>query len=311
MVRELRATLSRRPRSIPPKYFYDDVGCRLFDAICDLPEYYLTRAERALLLANSDRIVQQAQAESLIEIGSGMARKTGALLRSMRRHCTSPTYVPFDIAGEAIERSVGGLLAECPNLRVWGVVGDFVHDCARLALVARSVPGPRLFAFLGSTIGNLEDRQAAALLRQLARLMTDRDRFLLGVDLVKDAHVLNAAYNDAQGITAEFNKNVLRVVARELGGEIPERFFEHAAAYDEARERIEMHLISTREQVLTLPRADLRLVLSKGEAILTEISRKFTRSSAERMLATGGLQLIEWTSDGQFALCVARAVEPS
>ncbi|HXX70252.1 MAG TPA: L-histidine N(alpha)-methyltransferase [Polyangiaceae bacterium] len=311
MARELRATLSRRPRSIPPKYFYDDVGCRLFDAICDLPEYYLTRAERELLLAHSDRIVQQAQAESLIEIGSGMARKTGSLLRSMRGRGIAPTYVPFDIASEAIERSVSALLAECPNLRVCGVVGDFIHDCARLAMVARSVPGPRLFAFLGSTIGNLDDEQAAALLREVARLMIDRDRFLLGVDLVKAPDVLNAAYNDAQGVTARFNKNVLHVLARELGGEISDRFFEHIAAYDEARERIEMHLVSTREQVITLPRADLRLALSKGELILTEISRKFTQASAERMLAAGGLLLTEWITDGQFALCVARAAASS
>jgi L-histidine Nalpha-methyltransferase len=311
MARELRATLLRCPRSIPPKYFYDEVGCRLFDAICDLPEYYLTRAERALLLKHSEAIVSEAGAVSLIEIGSGMARKTGAILSAMRSRCASPIYVPFDIAPEAIEQSADALLAQCPNLRVFGVVGDFVHDCARLGGVSRSLPGPRIFAFLGSTIGNLDDEQAATLLRELGRLMTERDRFLLGIDLVKDPRVLHAAYNDAQGITAKFNKNVLRVLARELAGEISDRFFEHVAVYDEARERIEMRLVSTREQTIVLRRADLRVVLSKDESILTEISRKFTRASAERMLAAGGLQLTEWMSDGQFALCVARVPRPS
>lgn len=308
MARELRATLLRRPRSIPPKYFYDDVGCALFDAICDLPEYYLTRAEKALLLAHSESIVRGAAAVSLIEIGSGMARKTGALLRAMRGQCASPTYVPFDIAPEAIERSAAALLAEYPQLRVHGVVGDFLHDCGRLGAVARRLQGPRIFAFLGSTIGNLDDAQATALLGEIAHLMAPPDRFLLGVDLVKDPRILHAAYNDAQGITARFNKNVLRVLARELDGEISDHFFEHAAAYDPERERMEMHLVSTQDQTLMLRRADLRLVVPKGECILTEISRKFTRASAERMLAAGGLQMTEWMSDEQFALCLARVL---
>jgi L-histidine N-alpha-methyltransferase len=308
MAREVRAGLSRAPRSIPPKYFYDDVGSRLFDAICDLPEYYLTRAERALLERHADGIVERARPRSIVEIGSGMARKTGLLLRALCARVSSPTYVPFDIAPEPIAASARTLLAAHPTLRVRGVVGDFASDCARLGVGAPVSNGPRLFAFLGSTLGNLDEREAPALLGGLARLMTGHDRLLLGVDLVKDPRVLHAAYNDAQGATAAFNKNVLRVLARELDGELDHQAFEHLAHYDEALQRVEMHLVSTRAQILALHAADVRVALWEGERVLTEISRKFTRDSIEGTLSLGGMRLLEWIAadDGAFALCVAR-----
>lgn len=307
MAREVREGFARRPRSIPPKYFYDDVGSQLFDAICQLPEYYLTRAERALLVRHADVIVRESQAGVLVEIGSGMARKTGALLASMCARSISPTYVPFDIAPEPIQQSARALLEDHPQLRVRGVVGDFAHDCARLALAAPPFAGPRLFAFLGSTIGNLDEDEAPAMLERVAQLMTERDRFLLGVDLVKDARVLHAAYNDSRGLTARFNKNVLSVLARELEGDVDLRGFEHCALYDEAKQRIEMRLVSTRAQVLTFRSADVRADLARGEHVLTEISRKFTRESVEQLLVAGGMRLDSFLSDGQFALCVARA----
>jgi L-histidine Nalpha-methyltransferase len=314
MIREVRAGLSRRPRSIPPKYFYDDAGSRLFDAICELPEYYLTRAEGALLAGFGERIVNDARARALVEIGSGMARKTGPLLRALCARADSaetaqtPWYVPFDIAPEPIRRSARELLKANPTLRIRGVVGDFVHDAARLDVATRSLPGPRLFAFLGSTVGNLDETEAPALLRAIARLMTADDRFLLGLDLVKAPAVLHAAYNDVQGVTAAFNKNVLRAVSRELGGDIDPSTFQHLAFYDPERERIEMHLVSTRAQTWSLPGADLRVGLEAGEGILTEISRKFTRVSAGRMLEQGGMQVTDWVTGpgGDFALCVAR-----
>jgi L-histidine N-alpha-methyltransferase len=313
MAREVSAGLSKVPRFISPKYFYDAVGSRLFDAICELPEYYVTRAERALLERHADAIVGRAAACSLIEIGSGMARKTGLLAEALCARHPSPIYVPFDIAPEAIAASARALLAEHPTLRVRGVVGDFVRDCGRLAVNAPRIDGPRLFAFLGSTIGNLDERAAPALLGSIAELMTEADRFLLGVDLVKDPRILHAAYNDAKGVTAAFNKNVLRVLARELDGDIDERAFEHLAFYSESMQRIEMHLVSTRPQTITLRGADVRIDLGRGERILTEISRKFTRLTTERTLSRGGMRVLEWIPDdgGMFALCVAAIEKPT
>ncbi len=315
MIRELRDGLGRSPRSIPPKYFYDDAGSLLFDQICDLPEYYLTRAERMLLVTHAQRIVEGAGASSLVEIGSGMARKTGPLLRAMSSQSAAPLYVPFDIAPEPIRESAKALLAAHPTVRVRGVVGDFAHDCARLNAGAPPGAGPRLFAFLGSTIGNLDENEAPALVQSLAGQMTSHDRFLLGVDLVKDAAVLHAAYNDSRGVTAAFNKNVLRVIARELDGDVDAWAFEHLAFYDAERQRIEMHLVSTRDQVLTLRAADLRIRLDAGERIRTEISRKFTREGVECMLAEGGMRMLDWVVDSSpgargFALCVASATRP-
>jgi L-histidine N-alpha-methyltransferase len=314
MVRDVRAGLSTRPRSIPPKYFYDDVGSRLFDAICDLPEYYLTRAEAALLASHAEPIVAQSGADVLIEIGSGMARKTSPLLTALCRRSAGlarrppPLYVPFDIDADTIRRSATILLKAHPTLRVHGLAGDFSRDCKPMGLVAPPSVGTRLFAFLGSTIGNLDEDEAPALLRAIAHLMTPSDRFLLGLDLVKDVRHLHAAYNDASGVTAAFNRNVLRVVARELGGDVDPDAFGHYAFYDERLQRVEMHLVSERRQTLTLTAADLHVDFDAGEHVLTEISRKFTRESAERTLVEGGMALTDWLTapHGAFALCVAR-----
>jgi L-histidine Nalpha-methyltransferase len=307
MAREVRSGLSSRPRSIPPKYFYDERGSRLFDAICDLPEYYLTRAEFALLQAHAAGIVQRSRARCLVEIGSGMARKTGSLLRAISARTLSPVYVPFDIAPGPIRESARGLLAAHPTLRVRGIVGDFAHECVRLSRGLSASDGPTLFAFLGSTIGNLDETEAPALLRTIASLMQRNDRFLLGIDLVKDPSTIARAYNDAQGVTAAFNKNVLSVLARELDGRLDESAFEHLALYDEARERVEMHLVSQRPQTVTLCSGDMHIELGRGERVMTEISRKFTEESAKRMLFEGGMTMLEWLSAPErlFALCVA------
>jgi L-histidine N-alpha-methyltransferase len=307
MARDVRASLTRSPRSVSPKYFYDDRGSRLFDAICDVPEYYLTRAEASLLTRHADGIVARARPTTIVEIGSGMARKTGLLIESLCARTESPRYVPFDIAREAIETSGRELLERYPRLTVCGVVGDFGGDLSRLPSAAPASAGPRLFALLGSTIGNLDERAAPALVRELAHLFTERDTFLLGIDLVKDEGLLNAAYNDAQGVTAAFNKNVLRVLSRELDGDFDERAFDHLAFYDRERQRVEMHLVSRRRVVVKLRAIDLRIEFAAGERLMTEISRKFTRASVERLLTLGGMRLREWLvgDDGAFALAVA------
>jgi L-histidine N-alpha-methyltransferase len=306
MARDARAGLARPPRTIPPKYFYDDAGSRLFDAICELPEYYLTRAERALLERHAAGIARRVGARVLVEIGSGMARKTGLLVHAMCALGEPVRYVPFDIAPEAIEASARSLLPEHPSLTIHGIVGDFGRDLARVALAAPP-DSPRLFAFLGSTIGNLDEHEAPALLREVARLMTARDRFLLGIDLLKDERVLVAAYDDAQGVTAAFNRNVLRVLSRELDGDWDEQAFDHRAVWNGPRERIEMHLVSRRDQRARMRAIDLTVDLAKGESILTEISRKFTRASVETTLRWGGMQLDEWLTDerADFALVLA------
>ena len=307
MAREVRAGLARAPRSIPPKYFYDARGSRLFDAICDLPEYYLTRAEASLLERHAGPIVSGMGATALVEIGSGMARKTALLIEALCARTAAPRYVPFDIASEPIEASARALLARYPRLSVCGLIGDFSYDLPQLPIAAPASAGARLFAFLGSTIGNLDERAAPAFLGQVAHLLTERDRFLLGIDLVKDERVLHAAYNDAQGVTAAFNKNVLRVLSRELDADFDERAFDHLAFYDGERQRIEMHLVSKRRQSVCLRAIDLHLELDRGERILTEISRKFTRATAERTLFQGAMRLEDWLTDadGQFALVVA------
>jgi L-histidine N-alpha-methyltransferase len=307
MARDARAGLARPPRSIPPKYFYDEAGSRLFDAICALPEYYLTRTERALLERHADALVGQARPRALVEIGSGMARKTGLLVRAMCARGAEAVYVPFDIAPEAIAASASTLLAEHAPLRVRGVVGDFEGDLASIEAAAPPTEGPRLFALLGSTLGNLDEREAPSLLRAVAKLMTSRDRFLLGVDLVKDERVLVAAYDDAQGVTAAFNKNVLCVLSRGLRGDFDPRAFDHRALYDARRERIEMHLVARRRQSVRLGAIDLAFDLAEGEAILTEISRKFTRASVDGTLRDGGMRLEEWLVDEArtFALVLA------
>jgi L-histidine N-alpha-methyltransferase len=234
-----------------------------------------------------------------------MARKTGLIVRAMCARGGSPRYVPFDIAPTAIASSARSILPEYPSLTVHGVVGDFARDLGRVALAAPPSTGPRLFAFLGSTIGNLDESEAPALLRDVSRLMAPRDRFLLGLDLAKDEGTLVAAYDDSRGVTAEFNKNVLRVLSRELDGNFDRGAFRHRALYDVARERIEMHLVSTRAQTVRLRAIDLTFELDEGETILTEISRKFTREAVERMLFQGAMRLDEWMTDGQFALVLA------
>lgn len=304
MAREVRAGLLDSPRSIPSKYFYDDAGSRLFDEICELPEYYLTRAEYALLERHATDLV--AGTETLLEIGSGMARKTGLLVAALCTGAANPTYVPFDISHASLDASARQLMHVHPRLHVHGVIGDFTRDLA--ALIRPPLPrGPRLFAFLGSTIGNLDEQAAPAFVRAVARLMTDVDRFLIGVDLVKDADLLHAAYNDAAGVTAAFNKNIMRVIARELAGDpLPDDAFDHLAFFSPDKARIEMHLVATRPVTLNLRTIDLRIELAAGEHVLTEISRKFTRSSLEHTLTQGDMRLEHWISDGLFGLAVAR-----
>ncbi|HTM20338.1 MAG TPA: L-histidine N(alpha)-methyltransferase [Kofleriaceae bacterium] len=289
------------PRWLPPKYFYDPDGAHLFDAICETPEYYLTRAEQGLLEQVAGPVVDAAGADVLVELGSGAARKTRTLLDAMMRRGGPVTYVPVDISRDMLVAASTRLLDELPGLRVHALVADFDHH---LHLLPRG--GRRLIAFLGSSIGNFRQPRAIRFLAALARGLEADDRLLIGYDLVKAPGVLHAAYNDAAGITAEFNRNVLRVINRELGGDFEVAAFEHRADYLEERAQIEMYLVARGSQEVRLRRLDRRYRFAAGERIRTEISRKFVRADVDAMTAAAGLAVADWhvSADGAFALAV-------
>lgn len=297
--------LTSVPKELPPKYFYDQHGSELFDAICDTPEYYPTRTEEALLTAVAGDIVSEARATVLVELGSGAARKTRVLLDALGRGNPRPLYMPIDISEAMLVDSARGLLADYPTLAVHGVVADYDHHMHLLP----NPGGHRLIAFLGSTLGNFGEIGAVEFLADLASGMTPDDTLLLGLDLVKSPAVLHDAYNDAAGITAQFNLNVLSVLNRELRADFDPDAFEHLARYLPERESIEMYLRARRDQVVGIQALDLRVPFSAGEEIRTEISRKFTHEGAQRMLSAAGLTLEGWhaSPDQYFALCTARA----
>jgi L-histidine Nalpha-methyltransferase len=303
LAKDVRAGLCRSPKSLPPKYFYDERGAKLFDAICDTPEYYPTRSEQALLARIAPQLIEQLAPSDLVELGSGSARKTRTLLDAVSRLRARARYVPFDVSEEMLRASSRQLLEEYPWLEVRAMVGDYDRDLDRLP------PGERrLFLFLGGTIGNFEVGADAAFLGRIARQMQTVDRLLLGTDLIKDERTLSSAYNDARGVTAAFNLNVLQVVNRELGGRFDPSAFEHVAFYDPERQRIEMHLRSRRAHDVRIDGLGISVHFERGETILTEISRKFSRASVEALLGRAGLALCEWflPADGAFALSLAR-----
>jgi L-histidine Nalpha-methyltransferase len=299
---EVRDGLSRPLKELPPKYFYDARGSMLFDRITTLPEYYPTRCERSILNRYAPEIVETTGAQELVELGSGTASKTRALLYAMAGAGTLERYLPFDV-DESVVQSCAIELAELyPGLRVHGVVGDFERDLERVPAGER-----RLFAFLGGTIGNFYPEERAAFLARVGELMNEGDHLLIGTDLVKDQRVLEAAYNDSQGVTAEFNRNILRVLNDGLDADFNPAAFEHVAFFDEANSWIEMRLRANGAQQVTIDGADLEVAFADGEEIRTEISSKFTREAVGRELAESGLRLDDFFTDegGLFAVAFA------
>ena len=303
LLEDVRRGLHASPRSIPPKHFYDARGSELFDRICDLPEYYLARREDQILRASAARIVTEAAADALVEFGSGAARKTRLLLDALAARVAAPVYVPFDVSEEMLRRSAEALLADYPTLRVHGVVGDYEREVHRLP----RVEGRRLAAFLGSTIGNFDEGDALRFLRAVAATLRAGERLLVGFDLVKDAATLNKAYNDAAGVTAEFNRNVLRVINRELGADFEVDAFAHVAFFDEQSSRIEMHLRATRAMRVRVDALGETFAIAAGERIHTENSRKFTRAGVASMLKASGFHETQWltSADGWVAVALA------
>lgn len=301
---DVRLGLSASPKTLPPKYFYDAVGSRLFQDITELPEYYLTRVEAGLLAGLAPGLMRELAPRDIVELGAGSAAKTRWLLDSRNGLRESVRYVPVDVDEPTVRAGAGRLLADYPFLHVRALVGDFERHLEHVP----SPVGRRLVLFLGSTIGNLAPPERLRLLRQVRALLhTPEDRFLLGVDLVKDVAVLEAAYNDARGVTRDFNRNILEVVNRGVDGDFRPAAFDHVAFYNEAEARIEMHLVPREQQVARLRRLGLTITVSPGENIWTESSYKFTRASVEAMLEEAGLRLERWHADASnyFALVVA------
>jgi L-histidine N-alpha-methyltransferase len=293
------------PKTLPPKWFYDAHGSVLFERITELPEYYPTRAERRVLADNSPAIAELTGARSLVELGSGSSEKTRLLLDALTGAGVLRQFVPLDVSATALRESAAAINRDYPGLLVHGVVGDFTEH---LDLV----PGerPRLVAFLGGTIGNLVPNERAKFLSGLRSVLGEGEWLLLGTDLVKDPDVLVRAYDDSAGVTAEFNKNVLRVLNRELDADFDVDAFRHVAVWDAEAEWIEMRLRATRAMRVRLATLDLEVSFAEGEEMRTEVSSKFRQAGVTAELAEAGFELTRWSTDpeGRFAVSLARAV---
>ena len=301
---DVRKGLTGDPKELPPKYFYDARGSALFDEITELPEYYQTRTERTILRRIAPALAASLHPTSLVEFGSGSADKTRVLLDAMQATGSLRGFGPIDVSETALLESARRLTSRYPDLEIEGVIGDFEQPFP-LPFHGR----PRLLAFLGSTIGNMRSWEAQAFLTTVYEQLSPSDAFLIGFDLVKDVGRIEAAYNDSRGVTREFNLNVLRVVNRELDADFELDGFTHLAFYDEPASRIEMRLVATRRQTAHLKRLQLDVTFAEGDTIRTELSHKYTRESAGRLVARAGLELTGWDtdSDNLFALGLARA----
>jgi len=300
MAADVREGLTRTPKELAPKYFYDARGSELFDQITSLPEYYPSRCEREILNRHAPELTRGF--EELVELGSGVASKTRALLYAMAGADSLRRYVPFDVDESVITACADELEEAYPGLEVHGVVGDFESD---LGLIP---PGElRLFALLGGTIGNLHPPERGAFLARVRELMGPTDRFLIGTDLVKERSVMVAAYDDSQGVTADFNRNLLMVLNQSLGADFEPEAFEHLARFDEDNSWIEMRLRSLAHQRVRVPGAQIEVDFAEGEEMRTEISTKFTPDAVEREMSQAGLVLDELLTDDErmYGLAVA------
>ncbi len=317
MAEDVREGLLSAPKDLSawPKYFYGAEGSRLFEEITEQPEYYQTRTELSILQEKADDIVSRTRCRELVELGSGSASKTRTLLDAMlvssRANSHQVRYVPLDVSESAVRESSEKLLAEYPGLEVRGYVGDFDHSLGRL--LGKSDPGDRgdgrLVIFLGGTIGNFTPEKRRSFLTEVSDELHPGDHFLLGMDLVKDTSTLEAAYNDAAGVTADFDKNMLAVLNERLGADFDPGFFTHRAIYDAENQRIEMWLYSKREQKVHIQAADFSAHFGEGEGMRTEISTKFTPESAAATLEEAGLEMLDLYTDPRdyFGLALGKA----
>jgi L-histidine Nalpha-methyltransferase len=300
--RDVLDGLASSPKSLPPKWFYDSVGSDLFDQITRLPEYYPTRAEAEILRARSAEIASVTGADTLVELGSGTSEKTRTLLAALHDGGALRRFVPFDVDASMLSAAATAIQREYPNIEIVAVCGDFEEHLSEIPDVGR-----RLFVFLGSTIGNLTDDPRAEFLAALVEVMRPGDSLLLGTDLVKDAGRLVAAYDDAAGVTAQFNRNVLAVVNRELDADFDVDAYEHVARWNSVDERMEMWLRAESAQQVRIGALDLSVEFAAGEEMLTEVSCKFRADAVAAELARAGLRRTRWWTDeaGDFGLSLA------
>lgn len=307
MLEEVREGLVRKPKELPPKYFYDRRGSELFECITRLPEYYLTRAELEILRGPVREWLRRFAPDSLVELGAGSARKTRILLEAMLEVRSAPLFVPVDVSADFLAETATGLRDAYPDLTVEPTEADIAAPFQLDASLRR----PVLFALLGSTIGNFRRPFAVRLLSRIRALMRRGDAFLLGADLrpgpAKPVERLEAAYDDASGVTARFNRNLLRVLNRKLGTDFEPEAFAHRAFYDRERHRIEMHLVARARQTVELPDGT-EVVFEAGESVRTEVSCKYDRSTMSEMLREAGLEMVEWFVDSgqRYAMALGR-----
>jgi L-histidine N-alpha-methyltransferase len=301
MLAEVAAGLGAPQKELPPKYFYDQRGSELFEEITRLQEYYPTRTERALLEAWMPSLVRRLGTRALVELGAGSAEKSRIILDAMRDAGTAELFVPIDVSATFLSQTAARLRREYPRLAVEPAIADIAEELN----LPRRLPRPALYAFLGSTIGNFYPPAAIRLLGRVRGAMEPGDRFLMGVDLRKDVARVEAAYNDVRGVTAEFNRNMLLVLNHELGADFDPSAFDHLAFYEPVAHRIEMHLVSRRAQVVTVPGLGA-IGFDAGESLRTEISCKHDRESVAQLFEAAGLELEEWRTDpaALFALVV-------
>lgn len=300
---DVASGLTASPKELPPKWFYDERGSQLFDEITRLPEYYPTEAEREILRREAGSIVARVDADTIVELGSGTSDKTLALLDAARAHGRLERFIPFDVSEEYLTASVDQIARRYPGLGVQGVVGDFDHHL-------RSIPngGRRLIVMLGSTIGNYDSTDRKMLLAEITAGLRPGDHLLLGTDLVKAVDRLELAYNDPRGVTADFNKNVLTAINRELGAEFELSKFQHLARFDDYHDRIEMFLRSTCDQIVRIDDLDIEVPFRRGELMRTEMSAKFRRRGLEAELGAVGLEVVDWWTDSNTDFGVSLSV---
>ena len=303
MLAEVAAGLSAPQKELPPKYFYDHRGSELFEEITRLPEYYQTRTERALLEAWMPTLISELSTRSLVELGAGSAEKSRVILGAMRGNGTTGFYVPIDVSASFLTLTAARLRHDYPGLAVEPIVADITEDFS----APPALPGPALFAFLGGTIGNFYPPAAIRLLSRVRAAMSANDRFLMGVDLRKDVGRIEAAYNDSQGVTAAFNRNMLLVLNQELGSDFDPERFAHRAFYEPVNHRIEMHLVSTAEQEVRLPGVGL-IHFAQDESIRTEISCKHDRASVAELFGAAGLRIESWRPDPEVLFALVTGV---
>jgi L-histidine Nalpha-methyltransferase len=290
--------LTQTPKTLSPRYFYDDRGSELFEQICDLPEYYLTRTETAILQSCAQEIAQITGNSEIIELGSGSSTKTRILLDAYNQQGYPLHYIPIDISAGILESSAKQLLVEYPSLQVQALAGTY--ELALQQLSPKQLPS-RTICFIGSTLGNLNPQECDVFFSQITSALEAGEYFLLGVDLQKPQHILTAAYNDSQGVTAAFNLNVLEHLNRQFDGNFDASQFTHKAFYNETKHQIEMHLVSERSQTVQLKALDLTIDFTEGETILTEISHKFHLDTLKTELQVRGLTPLQvWTDPNQW-----------